>query len=65
MLNNMICSDLIGFVDGELATDKAETFRNHLRTCEDCQHKLEEAVELSARISSLDSSERNEKKCGR
>jgi hypothetical protein len=34
------CADLDEFFDGELATDQADRFRDHLATCERCQDVL-------------------------
>jgi hypothetical protein len=47
------CDNLISFVDGQLDTDEAEAFRAHLRACEACPDNLIEAVQLSARLSTL------------
>ncbi len=48
------CSDLVSFVDGELDAEHAEAFRAHLRTCDACQTGLVEAMQLSARLSTLE-----------
>lgn len=46
-----ICLNLVSFADGELTPEEANEFRRHLRTCEECQRELTEAVALSARLS--------------
>lgn len=47
------CSDLQAFADGELDRDRANAFRDHLRTCDVCQAGLIEALQLSAQITVL------------
>jgi len=47
------CADLVDFVDGELAPDRADAFREHLRTCATCPAALLEAMQLNARLSTL------------
>ena len=47
------CGDLVAFADGELSTDRAAAFREHLRTCEACTAGLPEAMAISARLSEL------------
>lgn len=48
-----MCEELNTFADGELPDDRADAFRDHLRSCEACREKLVEAVQLSARLSGL------------
>jgi len=47
------CMDLIRFADGELEPERAEAFRDHLRTCAACRAGLVEAMQLAARLSAL------------
>jgi tetratricopeptide (TPR) repeat protein len=47
------CSNLTGFVDGELSDESAEEFRVHLATCDACPSGLVEAMQLSARLSEI------------
>lgn len=49
----LLCNDLVAFVDGELDAEHATAFRVHLRCCDACQSKMIEAIELSARLSSM------------
>ena len=42
------CDNLIAFVDGELSPVEADAFRAHLISCEKCEKRLVEAVQLSA-----------------
>lgn len=36
------------FLDGELSTEEADTFRNHLADCAECQRELHELMQLEA-----------------
>ena len=54
------CHDLVRFVDGELDTEHAEAFRDHLQTCDACRTGLVEAVQLSAQLSTLEPPRRRE-----
>ena len=47
------CVDLIRFVDGELEPEHAAAFRDHLSSCDACQSRLVEAMQLSTRLGSL------------
>jgi anti-sigma factor RsiW len=47
------CSDLVGFADGELDSERASAFRRHLGSCAACQVDLIEAVQLGAWLSAL------------
>jgi cellulose synthase operon protein C len=49
-----LCSDLTSFADGELDSARAAAFRDHLRTCDACQAGLLEALQLSARLSTIE-----------
>ncbi len=46
-----ICDNLVPFADGEISPDDAAAFRVHLKDCEECQERLVEANQLSARLS--------------
>jgi anti-sigma factor RsiW len=48
-----MCDDLVGFIDGELEPERAEAFREHLRSCADCQSGLAETLQMSVRLSEL------------
>ena len=45
------CGDLVPFADGELSTERAAAFRDHLATCTACERELETQMQLSARMS--------------
>ena len=47
------CADLIAFADGELAPDRANAFRDHLRICAGCRDGLIDALQISTQISTL------------
>jgi hypothetical protein len=47
------CSDLVAFADGELPTDRAEAFREHLQSCGTCATALPETMMVAARLSEL------------
>jgi cellulose synthase operon protein C len=47
------CSDLVPFVDGELAPEHADAFRTHLPTCAACRAGVLEATQLSMRLEAL------------
>jgi anti-sigma factor RsiW len=47
--------DLVRFVDGELSDTEAGAFREHLKTCEGCAALLCEEIQLTARLSTLNS----------
>lgn len=47
------CADLVPFVDGEIAPWRADSFREHLASCEYCEHDLVEIEQLTARLSML------------
>jgi len=42
------CDDLQPFVDGELRAEEAETFRDHLASCEACARALFDEMMLAA-----------------
>lgn len=47
------CADLSAYFDGEVAPWRADSFREHLRTCEACEGDLVEILQLTAQLSSL------------
>jgi len=52
------CDHLIAFVDGGLPPDQADSFRNHLATCQTCQADLVEALMAEERLSALKPADR-------
>ena len=47
------CGDLVAFADGELPTDRATAFREHLQICGTCATALPETMMVAARLSEL------------
>jgi len=47
------CNDLEDFVEGALGPKRAAAFRYHLRTCDICSAGLVEAMQLRARLTTL------------
>ena len=43
-----LCNQLSPFVDGELSARDADTFRDHLATCEQCAQELHSVMMLEA-----------------
>lgn len=46
------CDDLVAFADGELG-ERADAFRDHLRSCEACRVGLVDCLQLTAQLSCL------------
>jgi len=46
-------AELVGFCDGELESERAAAFREHLQICEVCRTHLVEVMQLTARLSEL------------
>jgi hypothetical protein len=44
----MDCSDLPGFLEGDLAADRRDAFEHHVADCAACQAELEAAMQLAA-----------------
>jgi putative zinc finger protein len=55
----LMCWGLIPFSDNELDAERADAFRVHLGTCEDCQRSLVWLQQLDARMSSARPMERD------
>lgn len=51
--DDLVCSDLVAFLDEELDPEADAFFRKHLDVCETCRRELPEQVQLSARLQIL------------
>lgn len=47
------CDDLIAFSNGELGPERAEAFREHLRSCEACRDDLVDYMQYTAQLSTM------------
>src|SRR5262245_15056465 len=56
------CEKLAAFVDGELSTEEARAFQEHLAGCADCQGELEDQVLASMAVSSAAEARRQERR---
>lgn len=54
------CDDLIAFSDGELGPERAEAFREHMRSCEACRDGLVDYMHYTAQLSTMKPSTEDE-----
>jgi len=48
-----LCEELVPFIDGELPRHVEREFRDHLKRCPVCQHRMPAELQLGAQLTTL------------